>query len=69
LREPPAEIDFSDLVYFLLDWGAVPDESGGGKLKSGGLWTPGGTVLLRRKDDRDEEDGRAGLGVKDKCTG
>ena len=43
LREPPAEIDFSDLVHFLLDWGAVPDESGWGKLKSGGLWTPGGT--------------------------
>jgi hypothetical protein len=41
LREPPAEIDFSDLVHFLLDWGAVPDESGWEKLKSGGLWTPG----------------------------
>ena len=55
LREPPAEIDFSDLVHFLLDWGAVPDESGWGKLKSGGLWTPGATVLLRRKDDQDDE--------------
>jgi hypothetical protein len=27
------------------------------KLKSGGLWTPGGTVLLGRKDDRDEDGG------------
>ena len=54
LREPPAETGFSDLVHFLLDWGAVPDESGWGKLKSGGLWTPGGTVLLGRRDDQDD---------------
>jgi len=33
----------------------VPDESEWGKLKSDGLWTPGGTVLLVRKDDRDED--------------
>ena len=57
LPEPPAEIGFSDLVHFLLDWGAVPDESGWEKLKSGGLWTPGGTVLLGRKDNRDEDGG------------
>jgi hypothetical protein len=56
LREPPAEIDFSDLVHFSTG-GAVPDESGWEKLKSGGLWTPGGTVLLGRKDDRDEDRG------------
>ena len=56
LREPPAEIDFSELVHFLLDWGAVPDEMGWRKLKSGGLWTPGGTVLLGKRDD-DEDDG------------
>ena len=55
LREPPAEMDFSDLVHFLLDWGAVPDESGWGKLKSGGLWTPGGTVLLGRRGDQDDD--------------
>jgi hypothetical protein len=48
--EPPAGIDFSDLVHFLLDWGAVPDESGWGKLKSGGLRTPGrDDVLSTRK--------------------
>jgi hypothetical protein len=37
LREPLAEINFSDLVHFLLDWGAVPDESERGKMKSGRL--------------------------------
>ncbi|ETN42409.1 uncharacterized protein HMPREF1541_01563 [Cyphellophora europaea CBS 101466] len=48
LREPAAEIDFSDLVHYLLDWGAVPDAMGWEQLKSGGLWTPAGTVLLRK---------------------
>ena len=48
LREPPAEIDFSDLVHFLLDCGAGPDESGWGKLKSGGLRTPGGITSCRQ---------------------
>jgi hypothetical protein len=65
LREPPADIDFSDLVHFLLDWGAVPDESGWGKLKSGGLWTPGGTVLLSRKEDEDDK----GNELKKKAAG
>lgn len=54
LREPPAEIGFSELVHFLLDWGAVPDPMGWEKLKSGGLWTPAGTVLLRKVDDGDD---------------
>jgi hypothetical protein len=47
LREPPAEIDLSDLVHFLLDREAVPDESGWGKLKSGGLRTSGGMTFCR----------------------
>ena len=51
LREPAAEIAFSDLVHFLLDWGAVPEAMGWEKLKSGGLWTPAGTVLLRKADN------------------
>jgi hypothetical protein len=42
---PQVEVE---LMHFLLDWR---------KLKSGGLWTPGGTVLLGRKDDRDEDGG------------
>lgn len=57
LREPPAEIDFSDLVHFLMDWGAVPNAGGWEKLKHGGLWTPGGTVLLQREDERSEKMG------------
>ena len=48
LREPPAEIDFNDLAHFLMDWGAVPDSHGWNRLKQGGLWTPGGTILLKR---------------------
>ena len=51
LREPPAEIDFSELVNFLLDWGAIPDSIGWEKLRSGGLWTPAGTILLRKPVD------------------
>lgn len=55
LREPPAEVGFEELVLFLLDWGAVPDSMGWEKLRSGGLWTPSGTVLLRRADNEDED--------------
>jgi hypothetical protein len=58
LREPAAEIDFSELVHFLMDWGAVPDAHGWEKLKLGGLWTPGGTILLKREDDGNEKLGR-----------
>lgn len=55
LREPPADIDFAELVNFLLDWGAVPDSMGWEKLKSSGLWTPGGTVLLRKPEIEEDE--------------
>ncbi|KIV76895.1 hypothetical protein PV11_08745 [Exophiala sideris] len=51
LREPPAEVDFSELIHLLLDWGALPDAMGWEKLKSGGLWTPTGTVLLVKSAD------------------
>jgi hypothetical protein len=53
LREPAAEVNFSDLIHFLLDWGAVPDTAGWEKLRSGGLWTPAGTVLLRKANAED----------------
>jgi hypothetical protein len=55
LREPPADIDFAELVNFLLDWAAVPDPMGWEKLKTSGLWTPGGTVLLRKPEIDDDE--------------
>ena len=64
LREPLADVDFSELIMFLLDWGTVPDDMGWGKLKTSGLWTPGGTVLLRRPDDDD-----AGNDVKTRPLG
>lgn len=57
LREPPAEIDFADLVNFLMDWGAVPHSQGWEQLKLGGLWTPGGTVILQRASDESEKAG------------
>ncbi|KAK2800666.1 hypothetical protein FQN50_008050 [Emmonsiellopsis sp. PD_5] len=47
LRVPQAEIGFEELVGFLLDRGAVLDERGWGVLRTSGLWTPAGTVLLR----------------------
>ncbi|EED17168.1 conserved hypothetical protein [Talaromyces stipitatus ATCC 10500] len=46
LRVPEADIDFEDLIAFLLDRGAVPDPKGWRLLKSIGLWTPAGTALL-----------------------
>ncbi|KAF3482507.1 uncharacterized protein GIQ15_05266 [Arthroderma uncinatum] len=47
LLVPQAEIEFDELVGFLLDRGAVPDENGWNMLRTSGLWTPAGTVLLR----------------------
>ncbi|GBF67103.1 hypothetical protein TMEN_9826 [Trichophyton mentagrophytes] len=47
LLVPQAEIDFDELIGFLLDRGAVPDENGWNMLRTSGLWTPAGTVLLR----------------------
>ncbi|KAL6250055.1 hypothetical protein RBB50_002356 [Rhinocladiella similis] len=58
LHEPPAEIEFSELIHFLLDWGAIPDAMGWGKLKSGGLWTPAGTILLRKPGDDENKTAR-----------
>ncbi|KAF2497723.1 hypothetical protein BU16DRAFT_525331 [Lophium mytilinum] len=46
LSQPQAEIDFEQLVAFLLDRGAVPDKAGFSDLRSSGLWTPAGTKLL-----------------------
>jgi hypothetical protein len=46
LSQPQAEIDFEQLIAFLLDRGAVPDKGGFSDLRSSGLWTPAGTKLL-----------------------
>ncbi|KAF3386628.1 hypothetical protein F1880_000108 [Penicillium rolfsii] len=47
LTIPQADIDFEDLVAFLLDRGAVPDAHGWHILRTVGLWAPPGTVVLR----------------------
>ncbi|KAJ5175368.1 uncharacterized protein N7482_001245 [Penicillium canariense] len=47
LTIPQADIDFEELVAFLLDRGAVPDPHGWHILKTVGLWTPPGTAMLR----------------------
>ncbi|MCJ1311578.1 hypothetical protein MMC25_005251 [Agyrium rufum] len=46
LREPQAEIDFAELLAFLLDRGARPDVKGLRMLRLTGLWTPTGTSLV-----------------------
>ena len=50
LRMPQAEIDFEELLGFLLDRGAVPDVKGIHMLRLAGLWTPTGTNLLLSPD-------------------
>ncbi len=44
LRQPPADISFEKLVWFLMDRGAVPCEKGVSKLVNAGLWAPAGTT-------------------------
>lgn len=46
LVQPQAEVDFEQLVAFLLDRGAVPSQPGFSDLRTSGLWTPTGTKLL-----------------------
>ena len=50
LEVPQAEIDFEELLDFLLDRGAVPDVKGLHMLRVSGLWTPTGTSLLLSPD-------------------
>lgn len=50
LQIPQAEIDFEELVSFLLDRGAVPNIKGLHMLRLAGIWTPVGTALLLSPD-------------------
>ena len=50
LRLPQAEISFDDLLFFLLDRGAVPDVKGLRLFRTSGLWTPVGTSLMLSPD-------------------
>ncbi|KAM5444550.1 hypothetical protein MferCBS31731_000003 [Microsporum ferrugineum] len=77
LLVPQAEIEFDELTGFLLDRGAVPDENGWNMLRTSGLWTPAGTVLLRPPPSRfgavlrtsvpDDSDGVLSLKVHWQC--
>lgn len=51
LQVPQADIDFGELLGFLLDRGAVPDVKGLHFLKVSGLWTPSGTSLMLSPDE------------------
>ena len=50
LQIPQADIDFEELLSFLLDRGAVPDVKGLHMLRLAGLWTPTGTSLMLSPD-------------------
>ncbi|KAK5626406.1 hypothetical protein RRF57_002121 [Xylaria bambusicola] len=50
LRQPQVEVEFHELVAYLLDLGAVPDAHGWRLLRSTGLWTPTGCSLMKSPD-------------------
>ena len=50
LQIPQAEVDFQELMNFLMDRGSIPDAKGLGMLRVSGLWTPTGTPLLVSPD-------------------
>ncbi|KAK4191002.1 hypothetical protein QBC35DRAFT_529605 [Podospora australis] len=54
LRQPQVEVEFDQLVCYLLDLGAVPDKHGWRMLRSSGLWTPVGCTLMLSPDGREK---------------
>lgn len=50
LRQPQVDINFDELISYLLDLGAVPDPHGWRLLRSTGLWTPVGCALMKSPD-------------------
>lgn len=73
LRQPQAEINFEDLLSYLLDLGAVPNAAGFQMLRTSGLWVPVGTPLMLSPDRHetvlmiaplDDSDGMLSLAVK-----
>lgn len=71
-RQPQAEVGFDDLASYLLDLGAVVEPRGWKLLRSAGLWTPVGCVLMTSPDGReralfiapsDDSDGKLSLAV------
>lgn len=73
LRQPQAEINFEDLLSYLLDLGAVPNAPGFQMLRTSGLWVPVGTPLMLSPDRHeavltiaplDDSDGMLSLAVR-----
>ncbi|KAL1903363.1 hypothetical protein Sste5346_000649 [Sporothrix stenoceras] len=50
LRQPQVDINFDELISYLLDLGAMPDPHGWRLLRSTGLWTPVGCALMKSPD-------------------
>jgi hypothetical protein len=53
LRQPQAEVDFEEMVVFLMGRGARPHAEGFKMLRQSGLWTGSGTRLLVSPDTLD----------------
>lgn len=52
LRQPQVEVNFEELISYLLDLGTVPDIQGWKSLRSSGIWTPIETCLMATSDGR-----------------
>ncbi|KAI9755224.1 MAG: hypothetical protein M1835_000839 [Candelina submexicana] len=50
MRQPQAEVDFEELIAYLLDRGAIPSVDGFRMLRTSSLWTPTGTTILLSPD-------------------
>ncbi|KAI1376216.1 hypothetical protein F4677DRAFT_419238 [Hypoxylon crocopeplum] len=50
LRQPQAEVNFKELITYLLDLGMIPDTQGWKSLRSSGIWTPIETCLMATSD-------------------
>lgn len=55
LRQPQVEVEFDELVSYLLDLGAVPDPQGWRLLRATGLWTPVGSALMVSPEPKREK--------------
>lgn len=73
LRQPQAEVEFEDLLGYLMDLGAVPHAPGFRMLRTTGLWVPVGTPLLLSPNGQesalsiaplDDSDGNLSLTVR-----
>ena len=52
IKQPQAEVEFDELISYLLDLGAIPDPRGWRVLRTNGVWTPKDHCLLSSPDSR-----------------